>query len=133
MMEPDELDRLANAGAATPCGLGYADTLYFLMVRALYQFVRSASLSAEFGRREKAKIVEAVRRYRTDERVEMHYADRNRETGAALAAYRKARAEMGKATALYLPPEAVAVIAAADRIVEIMDGMKIGADDNGMV
>ena len=132
-MEPEELDRLANAGAATPRGLGYADTLYFLMVRTLYQFARAASLTAEDGRREKAKIVEAVRRYRNDERHAILRAELHRETGAALAAYRKTRAEMGKATALYLPPEAVAVIAAADRIVEIMDGMKIGADDNGMV
>lgn len=132
-MEPEELDRLANAGAATPCGLGYADTLYFLMVRALYQFARAASLTADDGRREKSKILDAVRRYRNDERHAILRAELHRETGAALAAYRKARAEMGKETALYLPPEAVAVIAAADRLVEIMDGMKIGADDNGMV
>lgn len=124
-MEPDELDRMANAGAATPRGLGYADTLYFLMVRALYQFARAASLTPEDGRREKAKIVEAVRRYRNDERSAMERAEFYRDTGAARAAYRKARGEIGKATTLYLPPEVVAVIAAADRLVETMDGMKI--------
>lgn len=132
-MEPEELDRLANAGAATPRGLGYADTLYFLMVRSLYQFARAASLTPEDGRREKAKIVEAVRRYRNDEQHAVQRAALNRDTGAARAAYRKARRDMGNAAALYLPPEAVAVIAAADRLVEIMDGMQIGADDNGMV
>lgn len=130
-MEPEELDRLANAGAATPRGLGYADTLYFLMVRSLYQFAREASLTPEDGRREKAKIVEVVRRYRNDERYAVQRAEINRETGAARAEYRKARKDMG-AAASYLPAQVVAVIAAADRLVEIMDGMQIGAD-NGMV
>lgn len=124
MMEPEELDRLANAGAATPSGLGYADTLYFLMARALYQFARAASLTAEDGRREKAKIVETVRRYRNDERHAILRAELSRETGAARAEYRKARKDMGAAAA-YLPAQIVAVIAAADRLVEIMDGMMI--------
>ncbi|MBO7669053.1 MAG: hypothetical protein J6S60_00555 [Oscillospiraceae bacterium] len=133
MMERDELDRIAWIGGEVPRDLSYSDTLYYLMTRALYEFYRTRQPDAEKGRREKAKIADAVRKFQAAQDSAQRYGALMRDTGAARAAYRLARKDMGAETPLYLPAQVVAVIAAADRLVEIMDGMKIEENSDGMV
>lgn len=128
-MEKAELDRLAWAGSELPSGLGYTDTLYFLMLRALYRYAKETNMEAEKGRLEKAKISDAVRQYKADQDITRHCAELMRDTGAARAEYRKARNAMQGAE-LYLPPEVIAVIAAGDNIVEILDNIPIGGESN---
>lgn len=122
-MDTQKLDRLAWAGAETPPGLGYTDTLYFLCLRALYRYAKATGMPPEQGRQEKAKIEEAVRSYRADAALAKHHAEVLRDTGAARAEYRKARKDAQITP--YLPADLTAVIAAADKIVEALDGMQI--------
>ena len=124
-MELDELDRTAWRGDEVPPELSSADALYFLMMRSLYAFYRLQQPDAEAGRREKAKIADTVRRFQASQDAAKRYGEIMRDAGAARAEYRKARNDMGSATALYLPAPVVAVIAAADRIVETLDNMRI--------
>lgn len=123
--ESIDLERLAWDGAELPEGLDGPDTLYFQMLRALYQFARATDMDPEQGKREKGKIQEIVQTYR------LHgWAHMTLRTGAARAAYRKARKAMADGTELYLPEQAVAVIAAGDALVEAMDRVKVeGAND----
>lgn len=91
-MDTQNLDRLAYSGAETPPDLGYADALYYMMLRALYSHAKSVGMDPETGRREKAKIVEACKHYRADMELVKHCAEVMRDTGAARTAFRKAAA-----------------------------------------
>lgn len=124
-MERDELDRMAWRGEEIPRDLSYSDTLYYIMTRSLYGYYRTQQPDADQGRREKQKIVDAVRKFQGAQNSAVRCGEFMRDTGAARSAYRLARKDMGAETPLYLPAQVVAVIAAADRLVEIMDGMKI--------
>ena len=124
-MEQDELDRAAWRGDEVPPELSGADTIYFLMLRSLYAFYRLQHSDAEAGRREKEKISDVVRRFQMAQDAAKRYGEVMRDTGAARAVYRQARNDMGSATALYLPAPVVAAIAAADALVEALDGLKI--------
>ena len=125
-VDTQSLDRLAYSGAEPP-DLSYTELLYFLMLRALYQYANAAHMDAERGKREKAKITEAVRQYQADMELVRHTADVRRDTGMARAEYRKAR----KAAQItpYLPSDLVAAIAAADKIVEAMDNIPVDEGD----
>lgn len=121
-MDTQTLDRLAYSGAEPP-DLSYTEMLYFLMLRALYQHARATHMDPERGKREKSKISEAVRQYQADMELVRHAAEVQRETGTARAEYRKARKDAQITP--YLPADLIAVIAAADKIVEALDGMQI--------
>ena len=95
------------------------------MTRSLYGYYRAQQPDADQGRREKQKIVEAVRKFQCAQNSAVRYGEFMRDTGAARAAYRLARKDMGAETPLYLPSKVVAVIAAADRLVETIDNLKI--------
>lgn len=110
-----ELDRLAYRRAELPNNTGYADSLYYLMMRALYTQARQADMPPEQGRREKNKIEETVRRYYSDLRLVDHVASISINTSGSRAAYRKARAAGDDAAAL----------AAADHFMEILDNMPV--------
>ena len=124
-MERDELDRMAWRGEEIPRELSYSDTLYYIMTRSLYGYYRTQQPDAEQGRREKQKIVEAVRKFQGAQNSAVRYGEFMRDTGSARAAYRLVRKDMGAETPLYLPAQVVAVIAAADRLVETIDNLKI--------
>jgi hypothetical protein len=124
-MERDELDRMAWRGEEVPRDLSYSDTLYYIMTRSLYGYYRTRRPDAELGRREKQKVIEAVRKFQCAQNCAVRCGELMRDTGAARAAYRLARKDMGAETPLYLPEQVVAVIAAADTLVETMDNMKI--------
>ena len=121
-VDTQSLDRLAYSGAEPP-DLSYTELLYFLMLRALYQYANAAHMDAERGKREKAKISDAVRQYRADMEMVRHTADVRRGTGMARAEYRKARKDAQITP--YLPADVVAVIAAADKIVEALDNIPV--------
>ena len=125
MMERDELDRMAWRGDEIPRDLSYSDTLYYIMSRSLYGYYRTRQPDAELGRREKQKIIEAVRKFQGAQDCAVRWGEFMRDTGAARAAYRLARKDMGAETPLYLPAQVVAVIAAADTLVETIDNLKI--------
>ena len=109
--------------------MSYTELLYFIMLRALYQYAKATDMDAERGRREKAKITEAVRKYQSDMELVRHAAELQRDTGEARAEYRKARKEAQITP--YLPADLVSVIAAADKIVETLDGIPVeGGDAN---
>ena len=133
-MDTQSLDRLAWAGGAVPAGLGYDDTLYFLMIRALYDFHRGhPEIGTEAGRIEKQLIETTVRAYRADRDLARHIGKIMLATGAARAEYRKARKNF-MANAAWMPPEFVSALAAADRIVEALDNIPIEEPEkNGMV
>lgn len=124
-MEREQLDRMAWRGEEIPRDLSYADTLYYIMTRSLYGYYRTQQPDAEQGRREKQKIVEAVRKFQGAQNSAVRHGEFMRDTGAARAAYRLVRKDMGAETPLYLPAQVVAVIAAADRLVETIDNLKI--------
>lgn len=95
------------------------------MLRALYAYAKRTDMDPEQGRREKGKIEEAVRRRRADYELARYRAEQMKVTGVAMSDYRKARNAMGSVTALYLPPEVVAALVAADRIAEALDNIPI--------
>lgn len=130
-MDTNDLDRLAFAGAAPPESLGAADTLYFLMLRALYAFAKQTEMTPEQGKQEKAKILDTVRTYRSDQELVFHCARVLTMTGAARADYRKARNAMEKACAEDRQDMTLLSIAAADRIVEALDNIPIRGHENG--
>lgn len=121
-MDKHDLDRLAYAGAELPASLSYADTLYFLMLRALYRYAKQTGMSTEQGKREKGKIEDAVRAYRADQRLSARQAEDRVKTSAARAEYRKAR--MGLPAASF-PPQVSAMLSAADRMAEALDHIPI--------
>ena len=126
-MEQAELDRLAWNGAELPDGLPYTDVLYYLMLRGLYDTSRIRKMNTEQGRREKARIADAVRAYRADQALAQHHGKVMQATESARTEYRKARAALDEMKAtLYLPPAVVSVIAAGDRMAEALDNIKIG-------
>ena len=122
-MDTQTLDRLAYSGAEPPGDLSYTELLYFLMLRALYQYAKATHMDAERGKREKSKISEAVRQYKADMELVRHTADVRRDTGMARAEYRKARKDVQITP--YIPADLIAVIAAADKIVEALEGVPI--------
>ena len=124
-MERDELDRMAWRGEEIPRDLSYSDTLYYIMTRSLYGYYRTQQPDAEKGRRDKQKILEAVRKFQGAHNCAISCGELMRDTGAARAAYRLVRKDMGAETPLYLPAQVVAVIAAADTLVETIDNLKI--------
>ena len=128
-MDTQTLDRLAYSGAEPPGDLSYTELLYFLMLRALYQYAKTTHMDAERGKREKSKISEAVRQYKADMELVRHTAEVRLVTGMARAEYRKARNAMREHEAMCLPADLIAVIAAADRIVEALENVPIDGGD----
>lgn len=132
-MDRQNLDRLAYAGVELPACLGYADALYFLMLRALYAQAKRTDMTAEQGRREKAKIEEAVRTFRADEQTARYRAEQMKTTGRARSDYRKARKEFPAEFAPDDPEPTAEAIRAADKLVEALDNMPIGRKNYGLV
>ena len=124
-MDNQDLERLAFDGSKLPTELGAEDSLYFLMLRALYSHAKLTNMDPEQGRQEKARIAEVVRKFRLDMESARSTMRKLSCAGTALPGYRKARNEMQELTAYYLPAEVVAVIAAGDKIVEVLDGIPI--------
>jgi len=114
-MDIAKIDRLAYTGADTPDGLDYAETLRFLMLRALYDYARQVNMPSERGKVEKKKIEAAVKSCQADRKLAKYHADILRDTGAERVAYRQAR-HAGDTTA---------AIEAADRIVSLLDNVAI--------
>ena len=109
-MDRKELDRLAYMGAPLP-ELDYADTLYFLCKRGLYQFYKNGGeLSAEEGKAEAAKIDKAVARYSADVKMSYYHAEILKRVEFAATDYCKADTKEK-------------ALVAASRIIEALDGM----------
>lgn len=114
-MNSADLDRRAWAGTETPPGLGYAETLYFLMVRALCQVGKARNLTKEDYRKEREKINNAVSAYRADMEMTRRAGKLLTATGAARAALRKA-ANAGDDSGM---------IEAAKRLTEALDNIPL--------
>ena len=127
-MDNQDLERLAFDGSKLPTELGAEDSLYFLMLRALYSHAKLTNMEPEQGRQEKARIAEVVRKFRLDMESARSTMRKLSYAGTARADYRKARNAMGGA-AIYLPPDVVAALAAADRMAEALDNIPIERGD----
>lgn len=111
-MDNREIERLAYAGVELPAELDYAETLYFLMLRAACETMKQMNMPTEQARREKAKIDAACKRYRLDRDMGLYHAEINNSISMATCDYRKAETK----------DEA---LAAADRIVEALDNVPV--------
>lgn len=114
-MDKQQLERLAWDGVELPDGFGYADTLYFLMLRAACEAMKHTNIPREQVLMEKKRIENAVQRYRVDAEIAKHHADVLLRTGRARADYRKARNARDDPAALK----------AADRLSETLDNIPI--------
>ena len=105
-----ELDMLANAGKELPKGLDYAQTLYFLCMRKLYDYAKTGNLDPEQGKREKQQIQRIVRQYRLDCDYVLACARRTMAVERAATAYRKAGSDAER-------------LQSAAELLEALDGM----------
>lgn len=68
----DEIEDMAIEGRELPQGMNYADTLLFLMYRSLYEHAAIVQMDQDQGKREKARILAAHKRYMLDQEIEHH-------------------------------------------------------------
>lgn len=95
-MDTKKLDKLAYAGGELPDGLDAAESLYFLSMRAVYQFAGAGKLDPEQGKREKGRIIDLSERYAA---VSERQAEREQELArreAAAASAEQEREQMGR-------------------------------------
>lgn len=112
MMDNREIERLAFAGVKLPPDLDYAETLYFLMLRAACEMMRQTNMPPEQARREKSAIDAACKKYRQDRDYAIYCGKVHCAVSMATCDYRKAETKDD-------------ALAAADRIVEALDNVSV--------
>lgn len=107
----EEVEDLAWAGGELPEDMGYGDQMYFLMLRALYAFARTSQMDMEQGKREKARVQAACKKWLLDEQYAIFLGQLQIRTEAARTAYRKERTQEN-----------------ADKLLEVLDNVAAGVD-----
>ena len=111
-MDNREIERLAYMGVEPPPELDYAETLYFLMLRAACETMKQTDMPPEQAKREKTAIDTACKKYRQDRDYAINCGKVHCAVSMAMCDYRKAETK----------DEA---LSAADRIVEAMDNVPV--------